>query len=165
MNDDDRALAAYGDELVRVIEAALGDWVESCVHSVLHAQSRSADAETATLTDAARVEAAREVVAELRAVLALDVDEQRKNPLAVLRAAVRYPTHVLRAVGATPVDRDEFDRQSFPDDDYALTPAAFADFGRAVHDAGIVWGAAKAHVHLQRRRASRPDARDRESQP
>jgi len=154
MNDDDRALARYGDELVRAVESALGDWIESCVHSVLREQGRTIDDRTANLISAARREAARDVVAELRTVLALDVDEQRKNPLSILRAAVRYPTQVLRAVGAQPVERDEFDEQSFPDDEFALTPAAFADFGSAVHAAGIVWGAAKAHVHLQRRRGS-----------
>jgi hypothetical protein len=152
MNDDDRALARYGDELVRAVESSLGDWIESCVHSVLHEQGRSIDDQTATLISASRLDATRDVVAELRTVLALDADEQRKNPLSILRAAVRYPTQVLRAVGAKPIERDEFDRQSFPDDEFALTPAAFADFGSAVHDAGIVWGAAKAHVHLQRRK-------------
>jgi hypothetical protein len=123
------------------------------VRAVLDAQHRTTDAETATLIGLARVDAAREVTAELRAVLALDVDAQRTNPLSILRAAVRYPTQVLRSVGAQPVARDEFDERSFPDDEFALTPAAFADFGPAVH-AGIMWGAAKAHVHLQRRRAA-----------
>ena len=84
------------------------------------------------------------------------MDEQRQNPLSILRGAVRYPTRVLRAVGAQPVARDEFDERSFPDDEFALTPAAFADFGPAVHEAGIMWGAAKAHVHLQRRRGPKP---------
>ena len=152
MNDDDRALAKYGDDLVRAVESSLGNWIEACVHSVLQEQGRPVDNETATLIGAARLDATRDVVAELRAVLALDVDQQRKNPLSILRAAVRYPTQVLRAAGAKPIERDEFDEQSFPDDEFALTPAAFADFGPAVHDAGIVWGAAKAHVHLQRRR-------------
>ena len=156
MNDDDRALARYGDELVQAVESSLGDWIESCVHSILHEQGCSIDDRTANLISAARHDAARDVVAELRTVLALDVDEQRKNPLSILRAAVRFPTQVLRAVGAQPVERDEFDEQSFPDDEFALTPAAFADFGPAVHDAGIVWGAAKAHVHLQRRRGLNP---------
>ena len=122
-----------------------------CAHS-----SARSEAETVTLIGAARVDATREVIAELRAVLALDVDEQRQNPLSILRGAVRYPTRVFRAVGAQPVARDEFDERSFPDDEFALTPAAFADFGPAVHEAGIMWGAAKAHVHLQRRRGPKP---------
>jgi hypothetical protein len=155
MTDDDVALARFGDELVRAIESALGPWVQTSVETVLRAQGRSIDGETATLIEVARRDATLTIVQELQTVLALDVDEQRQNPLSILRAAVRYPTQVLRAVGAQPVARDEFDEQSFPDDEFALTPAAFSDFGSAVHDAGIMWGAAKAHVHLQRRRASR----------
>ena len=155
MTDDDVALAQFGEELVRAIESALGSWVQTTVETVLRAQGRSIGGETATLIDVARRDATLTIVQELQTVLALDVDEQRQNPLSILRAAVRYPTQVLRAVGAQPIARDEFDEQSFPDDEFALTPAAFSDFGSAVHDAGIMWGAAKAHVHLQRRRASR----------
>ena len=122
MNDDDRALARYGDELVQAVESSLGDWIESCVHSILREQGRSIDDRTANLISAARRDAARDVVAELRTVLALDVDEQRKNPLSILRAAVRFPTQVLHAVGAQPVERDEFDEQSFPDDEFGSRP-------------------------------------------
>ena len=153
MTEDEQALARYGEALVRAIELALGDWVDACVRDTLADQGRSIDDETIALIAAARDEALRTVSAELRAALSLDVDEQRQNPLSILRAAVRYPTRVLRSVGAQPMERDEFDRKSFPADEFALTPAAFSDFGPAVHEAGIMWGAAKAHVHLQRRRA------------
>jgi hypothetical protein len=153
MSDDDAALARYGDELVRAVEASLGEWIERGVHTVLRAQGRAVDDATTALIATARREGTVAVIAELRTVLAMDVDEQRRNPLSILRAAVRYPTSVLHASDARPVRRDEFDERSFPDDVFALSPAAFSDFGPAVHDAGIAWGAAKAHVHLQRRRA------------
>jgi hypothetical protein len=91
-------------------------------------------------------------VPRVRALLATDVDRQRGNPLAILRSLVRYPTEVLRSAGARPVARDEFQVRNFPDDDYDLTPAAFADVDPALHEPGLVWGAAKAHVHLARRR-------------
>ena len=152
MSEDDAVLARYSQELVRAVESALGEWIDNSVQAVLHAQGRSIDAATAMLIATARSDATQAVIGELDAVLSLDVDEQRQNPLSILRAAVRYPTQVLRAVGALPVARYEFDERSFPDDDFALTPAAFSDFGPAVHDAGITWGAAKAHVHLRRRR-------------
>jgi hypothetical protein len=155
MTDDDAALARYGDGLVRAVESAVGEWVQASVGKVLRAQGRSIDDETAALIRTAGNDATVSVVAQLRAVLAQDIDEQRQNPLSILRSAVRYPTQVLLAVGARPVERDEFDERAFPDDVFALTPAAFSDFGPGVHDAGITWGAAKAHVHLQRRRASR----------
>jgi hypothetical protein len=34
-----------------------------------------------------------------------------------------------------------------------VVPASFADLDSTVHEPGIVWGAAKAHVVLRRRRA------------
>jgi hypothetical protein len=51
------------------------------------------------------------------------------------------------------VVRDEFDERAFPEDLYALTPASFADVDPALHEPGLMWGAAKAHAHLVRRRS------------
>ena len=92
----------------------------------------------------------------MRAVHVWRHDEQRTGPLAILRSAVRYPTEVLRAAGVPPADRDRFAREAFPDDDYALTPAAFADIDQSLHEPGIVWGAAKAYVHKVRRARGAP---------
>jgi hypothetical protein len=58
---------------------------------------------------------------------------------------------VLREAGARPVARDAQAQRHFPDDLYDLTPASFADIDPALHEPGLVWGAAKAHVHLRRR--------------
>ena len=88
----------------------------------------------------------------MRALLETDVDAQAGNPLAVLRSLVGYPTEVLRAAGARPVARDDFAVRSFPEDVYDLSPATFADVDPELHEPGLVWGAAKAHVHLARRR-------------
>jgi hypothetical protein len=153
MSDDEVALRRYGDELVRAVEGAIGGWVRACVQSVLRAQGRAVDDRAERLADAAAHDATHEVTARLRQLVALDADEQTQNPLSILRTAVRHPTAVLCALDAQPVDRDEFDERAFPDDCFALTPAAFADFGPAVHEAGIAWGAAKAYVHLRRRSA------------
>ena len=71
----------------------------------------------------------------------------------MVRRAVVYPTAVLRGAGVPPVVRDADAEARFPDDDYDLTPAAFADLDPSLHEPGLVWGAAKAHVHLARRRA------------
>jgi hypothetical protein len=81
------------------------------------------------------------------------VDQQATGPLALLREAVRYPTAVLADAGVPPVVRDEFAVRAFPDDAYGLAPAAFADVDPSLHEPGLVWGAAKAHVVLARRRA------------
>ena len=92
-----------------------------------------------------------EVGAAVRALLALDIDEQRSTPLSLLREAVRYPTEVLRRAGVEPVgERDDVRVRLFPDDVYDLSPAAFADVDPRLTEPGLVWGAAKAYEHLRR---------------
>ena len=155
-SDDDAALRAYADELADAVELALPGWVVREVERVLLAwQDASHPVDPNVL--AAAAEAGRVAVAEvgpaLRALLADDIDRQRANPLMLLRGAVRYPTAVLRSAGVPPVVRDELDERLFPDDVYGLAPASFADVDAALHEPGIAWGAAKAHVHLARRRA------------
>jgi hypothetical protein len=70
---------------------------------------------------------------------------------------VQYPTEVLRDAGAPAVERDKFSRERFPDDDYDLTPATWADIHPSLADLGIAWGAAKAFEH--KRRHQRPHER------
>lgn len=60
-----------------------------------------------------------------------DVDAQRTTPLTVLRGAL------------------------LPFGDRVSAPASLGDLGEEAGQAGIVWGAAKAHLHLSRRRAGR----------
>jgi hypothetical protein len=146
------ALARYAAELGDAIEEAVPGWVDRSVRGVLAAQSLPVDEAVADAIGRVGAAAVADGVPRIRALLATDVDEQRGNPLAVLRSLVRYPTGVLRSAGARPVARDEFQRRNFPDDDYDLTPAAFADVDPALHEPALVWGAAKAHVHLARRR-------------
>ena len=63
---------------------------------------------------------------------------------------------------AVPMERWQFGdtlssmatRAMFPDDLYDLTPGSFRDLDPALHEPGLEWGAAKAHVHLARRRAA-----------
>ncbi len=97
--------------------------------------------------------AARDAVApRVRAALLTDIDRQAVSPLALVRGAVAFPTEVLRAAGVPPVVRDDFVERRFPDDVYDLAPASFADLDPALHEPALRWGAAKAHVHLARRR-------------
>lgn len=150
---DAAALAGYADALAAAVDAALAGWVERAVREAW-ARWRGGPVPP-EVTEAARVagRAAREeVMPRLRALLATDVDEQRSNPLAVIRAAARHPTTVLRAAGVPPVARDGDAHRLFPDDDYDLVPATFADLDPSVHEPGLVWGAAKAHVVLRRRK-------------
>lgn len=151
--DDEARLAAIAEALADGIEVALPGWVERSVVRLAEAhQGVITGAVRAAAVDAGR-RCAVEVGAEARALLATDVDEQRANPLAVLRGAVRFPAGVLADAGVPPVVRPEFEERSFPDDVYGLAPATWADIDPALHERGLVWGAAKAHVVLARRRA------------
>jgi hypothetical protein len=152
--DDLDALAAYASALADGVEAALPGWVERSVERVhVERAGRRPPPEVRRAAADAGREAAEEVGPRVRALLALDIDEQPTGPLALVRSATRYPTAVLAAAGVPPVERDEFAVRQFPDDPYDLTPAAFADLDPELHEPGLVWGAAKAHVHLARRRA------------
>ncbi|MDH4169769.1 MAG: hypothetical protein OEW42_09290 [Acidimicrobiia bacterium] len=147
--DDERMLVGYAIALADGIQAALAPWVVRSVHRVAEDQGLTVDPATA---DAAAAACRREVGDRIAEVLALDIDDQTVNPLQLLREAVRYPSGVLRSLGARPVDRDPFAVENFPDDPFNLTPASFADMDHDLQDLGLHWGAAKAHVHLQRRR-------------
>ena len=152
--EDLEALARYAAVLDDGVRASLPGWVERSVERVHVAQlQRRPPAEVrAAATEAGRA-AADDVGGRVHALLALDIDEQRSNPLALIRQAVPYPTEVLRAAGVPPVARDEFAARQFPDDVYDLAPTSFAEVDPELHEPGLVWGAAKAHVHLSRRRA------------
>ena len=149
---DAAALARYAAVLADGIDQALPGWVERSVERLLLAYRGVV--EPAERVAAAKAgAAARDAVApRVRRVLLTDIDAQMVSPLAVVRTAVAFPTEVLHGAGVPPVVRDEFVERQFPDDVYDLSPASFADVDPALHEPGMTWGAAKAHVHLARRR-------------
>ena len=143
-----------GTELAEAIEGALPGWVERSVARLATAFHGRVDDDVRAAAAEAGRRAATEVGAEVRHLLALDIDDQRTTPMTLLRGAVRYPTQVLRDAGVPPVVRDEPQERLFPDDDYDLAPANFRDVSPDLADVGLAWGAAKAYTHLQRRRES-----------
>lgn len=153
VTDDEGALADYAAALADAAETAIPGWVERSVRQVLAAQQLVVGDDVENALAEAAAAAQVEGSSGLRALLTTDIDRQSGNPLSVLRSLVRYPTEVLRAAGARPVRRDDFAERNFPDDIYDLAPASFADVDPGLHEPGLVWGAAKAHVHLSRRRA------------
>lgn len=150
---DEQRLAELATELADGVAAALGPWVVRCVERLCMAWEGEFPPSVRDQAQAAGDRATGEVGSKVRALLMSDVDAQRMNPLQLLRAAASYPTGVLQGAGVPPVVRDAEAERQFPDDDYDLTPASFADLDPALHDAGIAWGAGKAHVVLARRRA------------
>lgn len=153
--DDLRRLADYATVLADAIDVALGPWVRRSVERVhVERLTRRPPQEVRDAAEQAGAEATELIGGRVRALLALDIDEQRTGPLALLRSAAVFPTQVLLAAGVPTAARDEFLQSQFPDDVYDLGPASFADIDPALHEPGLIWGAAKAHVHLARRRAA-----------
>jgi hypothetical protein len=152
--EDLEALARYAAALADGVQAALTGWVERSVERVhVERLGRRPPMEVREAATRAGLDAAADVGGRVHALLALDIDEQRTGPLALVRQAVPYPTGVLRAAGVPPVERDEFAARQFPDDVYDLAPVSFGELDPDLQETGLVWGAAKAHVHLSRRRA------------
>ena len=151
--EPEAALARYADELAAGVDASIARWVVRSVETRMQQWSGAVPDDVRALAEAAGERARVTVGAEVRELLALDIDAQRDAPLSVLRRAVVHPTRVLEAAGVPHVVRDDIDAAMFPDDVYALAPATFADLDPSLHEAGLAWGAAKAFVHLARRRS------------
>lgn len=149
---DERAggLEENARALVEGMEAHLADWVERSVGRLMLAWTGHIDSEVAAAAAHAGRRAALDVGARARALLSAEVGAQATTPLSLVREAVAYPTEVLRHAGVPPVERDHFARDAFPDDDYGLTPASWADVDPALVGLGLAWGAAKASAHRGR---------------
>ena len=145
--DDEAKLSAFASELADAMHDALPRWVERSV-----ARFVAVEGDVARRVDEVGAQVQRDVGLAVRRLLETDIDEQRSNPLAIVRRGVAPITALLRDVSAPPVERDEMDERMFPDDIYGLAPASFTDIDPALHEPGLRWGAAKAFVHQQRRR-------------
>ena len=146
----ERALLERGRALAQAISDALPRWVERSVRRRLEDAGREVGPEVMAAAAEAGERAAAEVGRAVRELLERDVDQQGTTPLSLVRGAVRYPTAVLREAGLPPLERDEAQEALFPNDPYDLSPASFADIDPSVAEPGLVWGAAKAFVHMQR---------------
>lgn len=133
-------LAEATEALAAAVSRDLAGWVVSCVQRRV---GPDAPEFVWAQAEAAGERAASEAADAIR-------DLQGRTPLEVLRAAVVYPTQILRDAGVPGVVRDDYARERFPDDDYDLTPTSFADVSEAVGEAGLAWGAAKVMDHKAR---------------
>lgn len=137
-------LSPYSQELLDAVLAAIPMWLTTRLTAL------AADVHVDISTVVERTsEFVRKNLCEL---LLTDVDDQRANPLHILRQSTVFATEALRDAGVAPVHRDDFDQKSMPDDVYALGPLTWRDLSDDVHDAGITWGAWKAAMVLTRRR-------------
>ncbi|MEM7285571.1 MAG: hypothetical protein AAF480_04395 [Actinomycetota bacterium] len=152
MTADGLDIETVASTLLEAAVEATPSWVARSVAEVVRAQRLDVDDAHAERVSDAAERAQRYIETNLGELLRTDIDRQRTTPLSVLRDAARFPVEVLHAAGAREVHRIDVDRWAFPNDPFGVTPASLADMGPQVHEAGIAWGAAKAHVHLRRRR-------------
>jgi hypothetical protein len=104
--------------------------------------------------DGSAARATQRVLTELRALFVLDVAEQRRTPLEIVRTLRREPSEVLAALGVPSIVRDAFEERALPDDPYGLAPRTLADLGDDELGAmQLAWGVGKAT--LVRARAAR----------
>lgn len=89
---------------------------------------------------------ARNLDADLEALLSLPARDQDRSPLEAFRAALSVPTAALLEIGTPPVARDPAAVRLFPDDVYDLAPGGSAQLGEAVQQAHLAWGAAKSRA-------------------
>lgn len=150
----DSALDPYVQQLLDAVAPVLVPWLERCVVATAIRLIGHCPAELQAQARSSAEQAAPEVFEELRRLLATDVDQQRTNPLSVLRAAVRFPTRLLDDARVPPTRRDEFALRAFPDDLYGLSPSTWADVDPSLQEPGLIWGAWKAKTVLDRRRTS-----------
>jgi hypothetical protein len=138
-------------ELLEVATRVAPRWLRRCATDAANAAGIDPAGFEAQLDSMVATETGR-LLDRLRALLATDVDEQQTNPLSLFRDATAGPTAILRQVGVPPARRDRFAHERFPDDDYAIVPATWADIDPALQEPGIAWGAWKAMTVLARRR-------------
>ena len=142
--DDEARLSDIATQLGQALVGSIGPWLER------EGRTRLGRADPAL--NSAASDAAAALAPEIQRILHADVDSGAGSPLAAIRAATGALTTTLRALNAPLPVRDPFSAETFPDDVYDLGPAAFADIDEALHEPGLMWGAARAHVHLRRRR-------------
>jgi len=137
-------MGEVSEGLPSAVDAALVPWARECILSrAPHLRTEANEAAT---------RCADEVVESLRSLLDLDIDRQRATPLELVRRSTGILTEVLVAEGV-PVGESTRRIGGVDDNDpYGLGPASWADLGAEANEAAMRWGAAKAMVHLRRRR-------------
>jgi len=158
LSDDELELSRISTEFADLLVDSLPGWLERVANQRMVAATGTEPAEADIRAVAERCGAIADSISPaVREVVTADVDSAVGNPLALLREAVAPLNELLLELKVPAPARDKMDSEMFPADTYGLGPASFADVDPALVDAGITWGAARAHVHL-RRHASAPSS-------
>ena len=153
MNSSIEDLESYPKDLFMAVIHAVPSWVARRMLEIASHGGVSAGADFMDAIESVSRETVQQLSGDLLALLATDVDQQRFNPLQVIREANVFANESLATLGVPVPRRDEFDAQVMPHDHYAVGPLTWKDLSEDVHDAGITWGAWKAATVLTRRRA------------
>jgi hypothetical protein len=154
MADDEQMFVELSIALAEAIDDVLVDWVVNSISRRAGEANVLLNQDQVELAVLAGAQCRSQISPKMRALLLTDLDAQQGTPLALLRSSTSFATQVLQLVGVPPARRDEFEQRAFPDDIYAIAPATFSDVDERLQEPGLVWGAAKAHLHLQRRRSA-----------
>ncbi len=147
---DEDMFRRYSQELAAAIDAHIEGWIASSVRERLDSAGIDRGADIDRALAAAATSCRADVAAKLSDLFAADIDDQHTTPLAVIRSCLHHAAGVLAGAGVAPVERDEFERRSFPGDLYGLNPSTMADIHESLAEPALVWGAAKAHIHRSR---------------
>ena len=151
--NDERRYREISDALVETVASVVPGWIERSIVERLRSWSGHVSAELAAEAVTAGEAARDDVVPRLQRLVHTDIDEQGTNPLALLRDATRHAHVVLEEAGMPSMPRDQFARNSFPEDVYGLVPASWDEIDPSLQEVGLTWGAAKAYLFKERRRA------------
>jgi hypothetical protein len=152
LSDDEARLRTLADLLADAVQEAVAPWLMAAAGRLAEVAGRTLRPDEMDRLERVAQTTANDVAPRVRRVLDADVDAGLGTPLAVLRDSTGSFTAALTGLGFEPVIRDGFERRNFPADVYDLGPATFADMDPSLHEPGLAWGAARAHVHLRRRR-------------
>ena len=141
---DDAKYLEYGQRLADAIAADIGPWLQTELAKTLD----DPDDELQALLRSVESETKRAITELVTA----DVDIPLSGPLERIRRSIEPLTEALGERQVPAPLRNPLDVEMRPDDRYGFGPMTFLDISPEVHEAGIAWGAAKAHLHMQRRR-------------
>ena len=149
---DAEALSMHARALADAVSETLPGWISRAMRTAAGDRpGRDLERIAAQVADRTR----QEVLPRLRQLLESDIDDQADTPLSIVRTSASLAATALVEAGVPAPRRDDFARERLPDDLYDLGPVSFADLGPEVQERALTWGAAKAHVHLARRRERR----------
>lgn len=146
IHDSTQSLEAYPEALFDAVATSYGPWL----------MRRLTDLSRGTLDHQKIIDvvdaSTHAALLDLRRFLATDVDDQKSNPLQLLRESTRLANELLASLTVAPAPRDEYEERAMPHDVFGVGPLTWRDLSEEVHDAGITWGAWKAATVLSRRR-------------